>query len=235
MKVLQNTIIVLTIIIVIALLIPGDLRAGYWFYLYGKTLETTGDTGGASISYKNATEAMPDNVKFVRAYTRSLNDIGEMREEESYFETAEDIADNWIDLHESHDQVYQIYIELARAQWGRGRKTNAKASINRAVVLMPTSYDALVYQGIILRDIHPRNKESVRKSIPVFEQAIRVRNFTQTWWANYELAKAWWMIDDEGNALIQVNQALGQFPPRWLRDDAERLKHEIQSSGRSER
>ena len=127
-----------------------------------------------------------------------------------------------------------LYIELARAEWGKDRKNGAKVAIDKAVNLMPTDYNGLVYQGIIYRDMS-KNNPNIRKSIPIFEQAISVRNSTNTYWAHYELAIAWWKVKDEARALNEVNQALSQFPPRWLRENAERLKHEIQSSGRSER
>jgi hypothetical protein len=100
---------------------------------------------------------------------------------------------------------------------------------------MPTDYVALVYQGIIYRDIRPESRDSVFLSVPIFEQAIRVRHHTRTYWAHYELARAYYLMGEEDNALNQLSQAISQYPPRWLKVEAERLRHEIQSSGRSER
>ncbi len=234
MKVLRNLLIVLVVLAVIAFLIPADIRDGYWGYLCGRGLEMTGDTGGASSSYKGAYEAMPDNVVFAAAYARSQNDLGESLKKDDHFNTAKDVATRWIDAHEDDERVFLMYIELARSEWGRNRKPTAKIAIDKAVDLMPTDYTALVYQGIIYRDYQPGHMDQVRTSIPIFEQAIKVRNSTKTYWAEFELAKAWWLVKDETRALNELDQALSQFPPRWLRLEAERLKHEIQSSGRSE-
>lgn len=235
MKALRNLLILLVIIVIIGFVVPGDLRNGYLNYWYGRLLETTGNLGGASQAYENAAGAKPDSATFARAHARSLNDLGEKREDESYFDQAFRVADSWVDENEYHDLVWQLYVEKARAEWGQGKKNAARFSIDKAVELMPTDYTALVYQGIIYRDTRPNNWDAVRRSIPIFEQAISVRRSTRTSWAHYELAVAYWMIRDEPRALNEINQALSQWPPRRLRQKAERLKHEIQSGGRSER
>jgi tetratricopeptide (TPR) repeat protein len=235
MKALRNLLILLAIIVVIGFVVPGGVRNGYLNYWYGRLLEMKGDLGGASQAYENASDAMVDNATFARAQVRTLNDLGEEKEETSYFDDAFKVADSWIKDHENHEQVWQLYVEKARAEWGQGKKNVARFSIDKAVELMPTDYVALVYQGIIYRDTRPDNRESVRRSIPIFEQAIAVRRETRTAWAHYELAVAFWMVRDEQGALNEINQTLSQWPPRWLRQKAERLKHQIQSGGRSER
>jgi tetratricopeptide (TPR) repeat protein len=235
MKVLKALIFLLVVIVAIAFLVPADKRIGYWGYYYGRALELTGDVNGASDSFKSSTDAMPDDVTFFRAYARSLNDIGEKFDNAGSYQAAYDFVHQWMIDHPDDPEIWQAYIELARAEWGKGRKNPAQIAIDKAVNLKPTDYIALVYQGIIYRDIRPTSVESVRLSIPIFEQALQVRNNTRTYWAEYELGKAWWMIHDEAHALAEIDQALSQFPPRWLREEAERLKHEIESSGRSER
>jgi len=235
MKILKPLLALIAILVIIGFIIPADLRGGWFYYSYGRMLELTGDQGGASEQYKLAASSMTDNVRFARAYARSLNDLAERTENEGVFVTAYNVAHGFIDDHEHEPGIYQMYIEQARADWGRGRRNNAKAAIDVAVDLRPTDYDALVYQGIIYRDIQPTREQAIRISIPIFEQAIVVRNHTRTYWAHYELAKAWWMVRDEDRALNEIDQCVSQFPPRWIRDGAERLKHEIQSGGRSER
>jgi hypothetical protein len=81
--------------------------------------------------------------------------------------------------------------------------------------------------------MHPNERNKIRESIPIFENAIQVRSEKNTYWAHLEMAKAYYMIADEVHALNEINQTLSQFPPRWIRDEAERLKQEIQSSGRT--
>jgi len=235
MRVLKPLLVLIVILIVVALFTPQDIRDGNFFYAYGRVLDALGNSGAAAGAYKTSFEAMPGNIRFVRSYVRALNDIGERTESESHFVTAYDVANQWIEDHEGHDQVWQMHIEKARAEWGKGSRGAAKVSIDTAVELMPTDYYALVCQGIIYRDIQPNNKDAVGRSISIFEQAIEVRHSTRTYWAHFELAKAYWMLRDEARALNELDQAISQFPPRRIRIEAERLKHEIQSSGRSER
>ncbi|MCK4721291.1 hypothetical protein KAU08_11550 [bacterium] len=234
MKTLKGLFFILVIIIIAGILTPMDIRIAYWNYGFASILERTGDPGGAVDHYKLAFEAIPGDVKFIRAYAGMLNDNGDNFSDTNSFQSAFSVSNDWITEYEHHDQVWQIYIERARANWGRGRKPAAKGDIDIAVDLRPTDYTALVYQGIIWRDLQT-NRDRIRESIPVFEQAIRVRNSRNTWWAHFELAKAWYMVNDEVRALNELNQALSQYPPRWLREEAERLKHDIQSSGRSNR
>jgi tetratricopeptide (TPR) repeat protein len=234
MKVLKSLIALLVVVVVIGLFIPADLRGGWFYYLYGRTLDLTGNSEGAVDAYKMSTESLPDDVRFARMYARALNDVAEETDDEGMYVSAYNFAHEFIDNHENDDGIWQLYIEQARADWGRGRRNNAKAAIDLAVNMRPTDYEALVYQGIIYRDIQPTREQAIRLSIPIFEQAIQVRNQTRTYWAEYELARAWWMVHDETRALNELNQSLSQFPPRWLRDDAERLKQEILSSGRTE-
>ncbi len=233
MKTLKGLFFILVIIVIAGILTPMDIRIAYWNYGFASILERTGDPGEAVDHYKLAFEAIPGDVKFIRAYARMLNDNGDDLSDTNSFETAYTVSNNWITDYEHHHQVWQIYIERARANWGRGRKPAAKGDIDIAVDLRPTDYTALVYQGIIWRDLQT-NRDRIRESIPVFEQAIRLRN-QNNWWAHFELAKAWYMVNDEVRALNEINQALSQYPPRWLREEAERLRHDIQSSGRSNR
>lgn len=233
MKVLQGTLVFLIIIVIAAFLIPTDIRTAYWHYSYASIIQKTGDPHGAADHFKDAMEALPEDILFVRAYASQLNDNGKNFSDVEAFEEAFRVANNWINEHENDEQVWQMYIERSRANWGRGRMPAAKGDIDTAVDMRPSDYMALVYQGIIYRDMHPNEKNKIRESIPIFEQAIQLRNQKNTWWAHYELAKAWYMVADDVRALNEVNQALSQFPPRWLRDEAERLKHEIQSSGRT--
>lgn len=233
MKVLQGTLVFLVIFVVAALLIPVDLRTAYWNYGYAWVQQKTGDPYGAADHLKSAFEALPDDVLFARAYVSQLNDNGKNFSEVSAYEEAFRVSDNWINDHETDSDVWQMYVERARANWGRARMPAAKTDIDKAVDLRPGDYVALVYQGIIYRDMHPNERNRVRESIPIFEQAIQIRNEKNTYWAHYELARAHYMIGDDVRALNEVNQCLSQFPPRWMRDEAERLKHEIQSSGRT--
>ena len=235
MKVLKP-IIALAVIVAIAYFVtPADLRDGWLYYMYGRMLEVTSTPAKALEAYKTSAEAMPDNIRFNRTYVRALNDVAEETDGQAHYRTAEEYAEEWIDEHSDNSGLWQMYVEYARALWGRGSKSAAKRAIDRAVSLMPTDYIALIYQGIIYRDIRPENRDAVYRAVPIFEQAIQIRRQTRTYWAHYELAKAYWMIDDEERALNELNHAISQFPPRWLRIKAERLKHEIQSSGRSER
>lgn len=235
MKALKGLLIFLVILIAVGLLIPVKFRIAYTSYSIGRIQEMTGNSTGASVNYRTATQAMPKEVMFARIYARSLNDLGEKTGNGDYFDQAARFTETWIIDHEGNPDVWQIIVEKARALWGQGRKPAAKEAIEQAVSLNPTSYEALVYEGIMFRDIHPENPDTVRTSIPIFEQAIEIRRRTNTDWAQYELAVAFWMIRDEEQALNHVEQCLSQFPPRDLKERAERLKHEIQSSGRSER
>ena len=235
MKFLKSLIILLVIVIIVGLILPMDLRSGYFNYSLGRISELTGKTGQAVERYGFATGAMPDSVLFARAYLRALNDLGEMRDNDDDFSTALAYADKWIDEHEGDFDAWQIWIEKARAEWGKGVKNAGKVSIDKAVSLNPTDYTALVYQGIIYRDYRPNIKNEVRLSIPIFQQAIELRHYTRTYWAHIELAKAFKMVNDETGAIVELNQCLSQYPPRKVKMEAERLKNEIQSSGRSER
>jgi tetratricopeptide (TPR) repeat protein len=241
MKALRNLIILLVIIVAISFFIPPDLRSGYFFYWYGRVTELTSrDTGKAAAMYKQSTDAMKGKALFARAYARALNDIATNFENgtplaEKYYTDALNFCNTWIEAQGEGGDGWMVYVEKARAEWGLGRKNVAKQSIDKAVELMPTDYIALVYQGIIWRDFSPHDRISVAASMPIFEQAIEIRNETRASWAHYELAVAYKMINDEVRALGEIQQALAQWPDRELRNKAERLKHEIESSGRSNR
>ena len=235
MRIIKSLLLLVVVIVIIGFLIPADLRGGWFYHLYGRALDLTGNSAGAVDYYKLSMESMPDEVRFTRAYARALNDIAEETEDEGMYVSAYNVAHDFIRDHEDDPGLWQMYVEEARADWGRGRRNNAKATIDIAVDLRPLEYEALVYQGIIYRDIQPAREAAIQLSIPIFEQAIEVRNGTRTYWAHYELARAYWMLRDEDRALNELEQSLSQFPPRWLREDAERLKQEIQSSGRTER
>jgi tetratricopeptide (TPR) repeat protein len=235
MKAFKNLLIFLVVLIVITFVIPVDLRTGWFNYGMGRVSELTGDTASASDRYLLASESMPDSVTFARSYARALNDLGELTKRKDYYDDAYDVADDWIKDHEDEIEVWQLWIEKARAEWGLESTNAAKISIDTAIKLQPTDYTALVYQGIIYRDLRPNNKDAIRQSIPIFEQAIEVRRQTRTAWARYELAVAYKLIDDHERAINEVNQCLAQFPSRDLREKAERLLHDLQSSGRSER
>jgi len=230
MKIIRNLIIVIVILAAIGYFVP----IGYWSFGLGKYHEMTGNTSDAYQAYKTAAAETPENVSFVRAYARSVNDLAVERDDEDLYMEAYRVTEEWLGDNQHHNSRHLILIELARAEWGRDRKHNAKVAIDEAVEFAPTNYDALVYQGIIYRDSW-NTKQKIQLSIPIFENALQARNFRNTYWAELELARAWWMIGDETRALLEIEQALSQFPPRAIRDDAERLKHEIQSSGRSER
>jgi len=230
MKAFRNIIIIILVIGIVVYFLPG----GYFSYFVGKYFELTGNKGSALEWYQTAYEEAPENAGYIRAYARSINDLAEEREDAKLFMDAWKITDKWVKENSNHDVRDLILIELARAEWGRGRKQQARVAIDEAVDLSPTNYEALVYQGIIYRDTWT-SRENIRQSIPIFEQALQVRNNKSTYWAELELAKAWWKLGDETHALAELDQALSQFPPRWVRVEAERLKHEIQSSGRSER
>jgi tetratricopeptide (TPR) repeat protein len=239
MKALRNLLIFLVLIIVVGFFVPADLRNGYLYYWYGSAVDSTsGDVGKAADAYKQASGAMPANPIFARAYARALNDIAEGLSgatQEQYYGQAYDFSHKWIEEHKDADGVWQLWVEEARGEWGQGKKAAAKHSIDTAVDLMPTDYTALVYQGIIWRDQMPGDKKMVDDSIPVFEQAIEVRRETRTAWAHYELAVAYKMIKDENRALAELAQATAQWPDRALRTKIERLKHELESGGRSEK
>ena len=241
MKALRNLFILLVVIVIVGVVVPNDIRTGYLTYWYGRIIDTTsGDIGKAAAWYHRATDAMPGNATFARAYASSLNDMADGFPEDSenktdYYLKALEFAKGWIEANEGSPEVWQLLVEQARAEWGLGRKNSAKVAIDEAVELMPTDYIALVYQGIIWRDMQPDNRNMVAKSIPIFEQAIQVRRESRTSWAHYELAVAYNMLKDEARALNELEQALAQWPPRELRFKIERLKHHIQSSGRSTR
>jgi tetratricopeptide (TPR) repeat protein len=235
MKVLKPIIFLVVVAAIAYFFTPPNLRDGWLYYSYGRILDVTNNQPKALNAYKHSADAMPENIRFARTYARTLNDIAEATDSQSYFQTAETYAEDWIEQYSGSMELWQMYVELARAEWGQGSRSAAKYAIDRAVELMPTDYVALVYQGIIYRDIHPENRNSVFLSVPIFEQAIRVRRQTRTYWAHFELAKAYYLMGEEDSALNELNQAISEFPPRWLRIEAERLKHEIQSSGRSER
>jgi tetratricopeptide (TPR) repeat protein len=240
MKALRNLFIFLIVIVVIGFFIPVNSRNGWYNYLYGRVIDmTSNDAGKSADAYKRASEAMPENPTFAGAYARTLNDIASGFHEgdnaERYYNQAYDFANRWIQTHEMVDGVWKLYIEKSRAEWGLGRKTGARSSIEEAVNLMPTDYIALVYQGIIYRDFSPNDKNAIATSIPIFEQAIEVRRETRTSWAHYECAVAYNMLNDEVRALNEIQQALSQWPERTIRQDCERLKNDIQSSGRSNR
>jgi tetratricopeptide (TPR) repeat protein len=241
MRALRNLIVLLIVIVVIGFFIPLDLRNGYFFYWYGRITELTGnDTGRAAALYKQASGAMEANATFARAYARALNDIANgfdrgSTNAEKYYNDALDFCDRWIEEYEASDDIWMLYVEKSRAEWGLGRKNAARVSIDKAVDIMPTDYVALVYQGIIWRDFSPNDKDAIAASVRVFEQAISVRNETRASWAHYELAVAYKMINDEVRALNEIQQCLAQWPDRKLRQNAERLKHEVESSGRTNR
>ncbi len=235
MRILKNMVIAIVILAIIGFVIPADIRSGYFYWSYGRVLELTGNTGGAADAYESAATAIPDSVKFARSFARTMNDLAEQLDDDGVYVEAYTFSREWINDHDNDSGLWQMWVELARAEWGRGRKTQARAAIDNAVDLQPTDYTALVYQGIIYRDQMPENIDMVRRAIPILEHAIAVRNHTRTYWAHYELSRALYMVNDEDGAIREVNQALSQFPPRWLRTEAERFKHEIQSSGRSER
>lgn len=230
MKAVRALVALVVVIAVIAFFMP----AGYWPYFIGKYHEMTGNTASALESYKNASNDVPENSGFVQAYTRTLNDLATERDDEELFTRAYRTTSDWLDDYEGSENEYLILIELSRAEWGRDRKQQARTAIDRAVDLAPTNYDALVYQGIIYRDTWTTERR-IREGILIFEQAIDVKNHKSTYWAQLELAKAWWMIGDEVKSLNAIDQAMSQFPPRWVREEAERLRHDINSSGRSER
>ncbi|MCX6646842.1 MAG: hypothetical protein NTY09_10905 [bacterium] len=233
MKVIQSALVFLIIVVIAALLVPYNLRVAYWNYGAAWVQQHTGDPNGAADHFKYAFEALPDDVVFARAYVSQLNDNGKNFSQTVSFEEAYRISNNWINEHPDDPQVWQMYIERARSYYGRNRFAEAKTDIDKAVNIEPGDYIALVYQGIIYRDMHPNERNKIRESIPIFENAIQVRAEKNTYWAHFEMAKAYYMIADEDHALNEINQTLSQFPPRWLRDEAERLKHEIQSSGRT--
>jgi tetratricopeptide (TPR) repeat protein len=233
MRVLRNLLILLGILVVVAFFVPPEIRDGYYYLFWGKIVEMTGDTAGAAESFKTSSEAAPENPLFARHRARALNDLAEATESEEKYQEAFDFTGAWIDAHEFDPGVWQLHIERARAEWGLGRKNPARTSIDKAVDLRPTDYTALVYQGIMHRDYRPDDRNLVATAIPIFEQAIQVRRQSRTSWAHLELAKTYWMLGDENNALNQVSQTIAQFPPRDIRDEAERLRTEIQSSGRA--
>lgn len=232
MKALKPLIVILVILIICTFLLPTDIRDGYYFYLCGRAAELTGNSISALSAYKTASDSMPDNAVFARARARTLNDIAEDTEDDGYYQEAYNFTNGWIDENITHMELWQMYVEKARAEWGLGRKATARISIDEAVRLMPVDYTALIYQGIIYRDIRPLDHNSVRLSIPIFQHAIEIRRRTRTSWAHLELAKAYWMIQDDARALNQIQQTLSEFPPREIKREAERLKIEIQSSGR---
>jgi tetratricopeptide (TPR) repeat protein len=239
MKIIKNLFIFLIVLVVIGFFIPPDLRNGYINYYYGSIVtSTSSDLGQAEMAFDTATKAQPNNVKFARAYARNLNNMGDVLGKgspaEQYFGKALDFSKAWIDAHESDPDIWNLYVEKARAEWGLGRKEPAKESIDKAVDLAPTDYEALVYQGIIWRDLAGKDRNAMSKAVNVFEQAISVRNEQRTSWAHYELAVGFYTIKDETNALNEVNQALAQWPDRKLKQKIERLKHDIESGGRSE-
>jgi len=239
MKVLKP-IIALVVILGIAVAVIYYISPGYIPYLYGKAVYKIGDKGKALLAFESARNAEPDKVTFARAYASTLNDLGSDLEDPSYYSRAYDYTHDWIEEHDTELELWQMYVEEARAQFGLGNQSSAKIAIDRATELMPTDYEALVYKAVIYRDmaVSPNgqvNRNAMDRVIGMFEQAIEIRNFTQTWWAHYELALAFKYIGDETRALNQVNQCLSQFPPRWMKLKAERLKADIQSSGRSER
>jgi tetratricopeptide (TPR) repeat protein len=233
MKVLQSALVFLIIVVIAALLVPMDLRTAYWNYGAAWVQQHTGDPNGAVDHFKYAFEALPDDVTFARAYLSQLNDNGKNFNQTVSFAEAERVATNWINDHPDDPQVWQIYIERARSFYGRNRFAEAKTDIDKAVNLEPGDYIALIYKGIIYRDMHPNDRNRIREAIPFFETAIQIRSEKNTYWAHFEMAKAYNMIGDDVHALNEVNQTLSQFPPRWLRDEAERLKNDIQSSGRT--
>lgn len=240
MKALRNLLIFLVILGIAGFFMPVNLRNGYFHYFYGRIVEqSSGNLGKAVASYKLATEAMPENPTFVRAYLRSLNDLGvslnDPENARTHFMTALRFAEDWLKKHEFSNGKWQVLIEKARAEWGLDRKTSAKVSIDSAVKLMPTDYTALVYQGIIYRDISPNNRNDLAVALNIFEQALAVKRETNAYWAHFEMAKTYLLMKDEVSALNELNQALAQWPPRKMRQDIERLKNQIQSSGRSEK
>ena len=232
MKALKPLIVILVILIVVTFLLPVDIRDGYYFYICGRTAELTGNSAGALNAYKTSSDSIPDNIVFSRARARVLNDIAEATEDDGYYQEAYNFTNGWIDEYVTHQELWQILVEKARAEWGLGRKATARISIDEAVSLMPTDYTAIVYRGIIYRDIRPNDPNSIRRSIPIFERAIEVHRRNRTSWAHLELAKAYWMLQDDTRALNQIQQTLSEYPPREIKREAERLKIEIQSSGR---
>ena len=235
MKGLKNLLITIVVIVVILILIPAGIRNGYYDYFMGKYFEMTGDIGNAANYFEEAHKELPDNPKFAAAWPRALNDLGVMNGKKEYYDKAYEAAHDWLEVHGKETNSYVVWIEQSRAEWGQERKLNARQSINEAIDLMPTSYEALVYQAIIIRDTNTKNKEGARQSIPVFEEAIEVKNHMRTSWAQYELAVAWDIVGNEGKALNALEQALSQYPPRDLRDKCELLKNKISSGGRSEK
>jgi tetratricopeptide (TPR) repeat protein len=240
MKALRNLIIFLVIIVAAGFLIPVDLRNGYFFNYYGQIIEaTSNDLGAAAAAYKDSSAAMPSNGKFARAYVRAINDIGSGAEaagnSEKYYSEALQAAEDWLAANKGNKDEWQLLVEQARAEWGLGKKNAAKVSIDKAVNIRPTDYTALVYQGIIWRDMQPHDNKEIGKCVSVFNQAIEVRKETRTAWAHYELAVAYRMMRDDNASFNEVNQALAQWPDRALREKLERLKHDIESSGRSEK
>ena len=179
---------------------------------------------------------MPANTEFADAYAKALNDIADGKtgsEAADFFNQAHDFAHGWIGDHDGAPRIGLLYEEQARAEWGLGEKGAAKQSIDTAVEKMPTEYDALVWQGIIWRDMSPGDKNAVGSSVPVFEQAISVRNETRTAWAHYELAVAYSMIRDSDRAIGELDQATAQWPDRALRDKIEKLRHDLESGGKN--
>ncbi|MFH1675989.1 MAG: tetratricopeptide repeat protein [bacterium] len=235
MKGLKNLLIFVVVVVIILVLIPPGIRNGYFNYYLGKYYEMTGDTGNAANYFEEAHKELPESPTFVAAWARVLNDLGVMNGKKEYYDRADEAAHDWLEEHGKETKSYVVWIEQSRAEWGQERKLNAKQSIDSAIDLMPTSYNALVYQGIIIRDMNPKNREGARQSIPVFEQAIEVKNHMRTAWAQYELAVAWDIVGNEGKALNALEQALSQYPPRDLRDKSELLKNKISSGGRSEK
>ncbi|HDS30228.1 MAG TPA: hypothetical protein ENN67_04205 [Firmicutes bacterium] len=233
MRALRNLLIFLAILVVIGFILPAEFRDGYYFYYAGRLAETTGNIAGAVEAYKTSSEANQDSALFARARARALNDLAESTKSTSKYNEAFRFCTEWIEKHEFDPGVWMLYIERARAEWGIDRKHLALQTIKKALDINPTDYIALVYHGIMIRDFRPGDIESIQSSIPIFEQAVKVRRHSRTYWAHLEQAKAFWMLKDENNALIQINQALAQYPPRDIKDEAERLRTEIQSSGRS--
>jgi len=233
MKALKALFGLLVVIIIIGVAVPIDFRSGYFAYYSGRFAESRANLGGAVQHYKTAHLAMADNAHFFRAYTRALNDLAEFTDDQSDFVEAEALCEEWLDENEGSPDEWMIKVQLARAYWGQGSKNAGKAEIDAAISLMPTDYDALVYQGIMWRDT-ATDPNKIALSIPIFESAVAARRSTRCAWAHYEKAIAFWKLKNERKALNSIAQALSQFPPRELRNDAERLKAEIQSGGRSE-
>lgn len=241
MRVLRNLLILLVLIVIAGFFVPANIRNGYAFFWYGQFTEAvSNDLGKAAAAYKSAHTAWPENARFAREYAATLNDIGTgftsgSGNAEQYFQQALEFANEWVGAHEGDAQIWQLLVEKARAEWGLGRRNAARVSIDNAVDLMPTDYVALVYQGIIWRDINPRDRTQISRAIAVFEQAIQIRREQRTAWAHYEMAVAYKMLNDEVRALNECQQALAQWPDRDLRAKIERLKHELESGGRTNR